>query len=421
MSDFKSYKITDGVELVAVEADRFKANRIDVSFAVDLSEKTACIYALAVSMITNCSEEYPDITAINKKLALLYGASLSSSIVKVGDAQVLTVHLSSLDDRFSLGDDISSQSIDMLLSVIFRPRLNENGDFFEEDIQREKRILIEKIEAEQNEKRLYSLRRAESIMFEGEPYAVNAYGKIEDIEKISSDDIKAALNQMISGAKIQITVVGNANITRIKEKLTDAFSEVNRSYQPLSEPVIVKKAEKVKDVSERMEVKQGKLVLGYRVNVDPDDEKHLAVRAFCDAFGGGPYSKLFANVREKLSLCYYCSAQYIRQKSCVMIQCGCEEQNMDKAIEEINNQIQEIINGDFETEFASSKIGLSDFIRSANDDSALLSMWYARQIVNKDILSPDESAKQNDMVKLSDAIDCADLLSLDTIYRLLSK
>lgn len=44
-----------------------------------------------------------------------------------------------------------------------------------------------------------------------------------------------------------------------------------------------------------------------------------------DVFGGGPYSRLFMNVREKLSLCYYCSARLIRGKGIIVIQSGIEK------------------------------------------------------------------------------------------------
>ena len=60
--------------------------------------------------------------------------------------------------------------------------------------------------------------------------------------------------------------------------------------------------QKVKEVTERIDVKQGKLILGFRVNLKPDDELTPAMRSFADVFGGGPYSRLFTKVREEMSL-----------------------------------------------------------------------------------------------------------------------
>ena len=140
--------------------------------------------------------------------------------------------------------------------------------------------------------------------------------------------------------------------------------------------------------------------------------------AFSDVFGGGPYSKLFLNVREKLSLCYYCSAKYDRRKSSVIIQCGCEEENMDKAVEEILNQLSDIKNGSFDDAFASSKIALADALNAVYDDSLTLSSWYLTQIADDEIISPADSASNISAVTKQQVQDCADLLTLDTIYKL---
>ena len=154
------------------------------------------------------------------------------------------------------------------------------------------------------------------------------------------------------------------------------------------------------------------------MNMKPDDKLTPAMRTFCDVFGGGPYSKLFANVREKMSLCYYCSARYTKLKSYIMIQCGCNEENMDKAVHEILNQLEEIKNGNFDEEFNSSKIGLRDAILSVNDTPELIENWYSNQLTVKSIKSPEESAQENDAVTKEQVMHCATLLKLDTIYKL---
>jgi predicted Zn-dependent peptidase len=125
-------------------------------------------------------------------------------------------------------------------------------------------------------------------------------------------------------------------------------------------------------------------------------------------------------VREKLSLCYYCSARFDRRKNCLIIQCGCEEENMDKAVNEILNQLKEIESGNFDEEFASSKIGLSDNINSVNDDSISLSSWYSTQISDSEIVSPSQSSNDNNGVTKEQVQKCASLLSLDTVYKLVS-
>lgn len=417
--EYIKHKIAQGITLLSVNANRFKTNETAISLALPLKKETAAANALLINLLSRKCSAYPDMLSLNRKLAHLYGASLSGSVSKAGECQVIKLSLSALDDRFSLdGESISLECIKLLCSMLFKPHLDENGNFYQEDIDAEKRILIEKIEAEENEKRTYVLRQAEKLMFENEPYSINRYGEAEQINALTADDIKTAWNNALGSAKILITVVGNTDIDEVKNHLTKCFSEVNRNYSEPADAVFVPECSNVKRKTERIDVKQGKLVLGFRVNLKPDDELTAAMKIFCDVFGGGPYSKLFANVREKMSLCYYCSARYTRQKSYIMIQCGCNEENMDKAVGEILNQLEIIKNGDFEDEFNSSKMAIRDAVLSVNDTPDLLEYWYTAQITDGDFKSPEMSVKENSEVTPEQVRHCASLLSLDTVYKL---
>lgn len=419
--DFVKTDIDSGISLISVNASRFKTNETAVSLALPLKAETASANALFINLVSRRSAEYKTLPELNRKLAGLYGASLAAAVSKVGESQVLELGITSLDDRFSLdGESISLECIKLLTDLLFEPRLDENGLFFAEDVESEKRILIEKIEAEENEKRTYVLRQAEKAMFKNEPYGVNRYGTVDDIKMLTPAYVTAAWRNALEGACIMATVVGDADADRAVDCISGAFKNIKRHYEPLPDAVFVPSCNKVSEHTERIDVKQGKLILGYRVNLKPDDELTAAMRSFCDIFGGGPYSKLFANVREKLSLCYYCSARYTRLKSMIMIQCGCNEENMDKAVAEITAQLQAIKNGDFEEEFNSSKIALTDAIMSVNDSPEAIEAWYAAQIADSAVKSPEISAAENNAVTMQQVQKCAELLTLDTVYKLSS-
>ena len=418
--DFAEKNITDGVSLVNVNANRFKTNEIAVSLALPLKKETASANALLINLLSRRSAKYANQTELNRKLAGLYGASLSAVVTKVGECQVLKLGITCLDDKFSLdGGSISLECLKLLLSLLFEPRLSD-GAFFEEDVESEKRILIEKIDAENNEKRTYVLRQTEELMFKGEPYAVNRFGTVEDIKALTASDVYSAWKNALETAKIMITIVGGADCDKAEELVKNAFNSVERKFAELPAAVFVPFCDNVKERMERLDVKQGKLVLGYRVNLKPDDELTAAMRTFCDVFGGGPYSKLFANVREKMSLCYYCSARYTRAKSMILIQCGCNEENMDKAVGEINNQLENIKNGDFEEEFNSSKLAMTDALLSVNDTPEAIEAWYVNQISDNKLKTPEQSSAENDSVTMEQVKQCASLLTLDTIYKLSS-
>ena len=91
---------------------------------------------------------------------------------------------------------------------------------------------------------------------------------------------------------------------------------------------------------------------------------------------------------------------------------------MDKAVEEILNQLSDIKSGSFDDAFASSKIALADALNAVYDDSLTLSSWYLTQIADDEIISPADSASNISAVTKQQVQDCADLLTLDTIYKL---
>lgn len=421
MADFLKINAANGIDIVSVPASQFKTNEISLSLAMPLSKETASVNAIIPMLLCRSSKNYPDLTVLNTKLASLYGAVLEPSVLKLGETQLLKFGITCVDDRFSFdGEKISKECAELLLSILFEPKLNENGMFLKEDIEREKRILTEKIESEENEKRTYVLRKAEEVMFEGEPYAVNRYGTKADVAAIDESSVLAAWKNMLKTAKVLLTVVGSADVTEISQMLGGCFAEIEREYLPLPEAVFKPDVQKVKEVTERIDVKQGKLILGFRVNLKPDDELTPAMRSFADVFGGGPYSRLFTKVREEMSLCYYCSARYNRQKSFIIVQCGCEEENMEKAVSQILRQLDEIKNGNFDYEFKSSKISLTDAINSVYDAPESLENWYLSQITDDEFKAPGESAARNNAVTKEQIIECADLVTLDTIYRLVS-
>ena len=422
MKDFEKHVISDGINYICVPATRFKTNESSVSFALPMDEKTASRNALLIRLLSSCSKDYPDMMTRNKKLAMLYGASLRSSAVKQGDTQVLSLMFSALDDRFSIdGEKISLEGLKLLFSLAFNPRLDENGDFYDDDIEREKRILIQKLESENNDKRSYALKRLEEEMFRGEAFSCNVWGEKERVKNITKAELKEAYGDFLEKAKIQLVTVGDADEEKSLELFKTSLPEVKRNYEKIKKAKFIPSAKESKTVEERQEIKQGKLVLGFRVNARDGSDKTDAVRVFTDIFGGGPYSKLFMNVREKLSLCYYCSARYYRRNNCIIIQCGCEEENMDKAVNEILRQNENIQNGDFESEYNSSIIALCDSVKSVYDDSLVLLSWYMSQICDDEILSPSRVIEDYKNVTFDEVKNASSLLSLDTVFKLMSQ
>lgn len=422
MTDYVQKKIAPGVELLAVPAGRFKTNELAIHLAVPMEEQMAANYALAISVVSRKGKAYPDMRALHLQLDKLYGAAISVTANKSGGCQILKMGITTLDDRFALDDEkIAEAGLELLMNLLFDPLLGEDGLFSPADIETERRVLLEKLAAEENEKRLYAVMQMQQIMFAGDPYRINPKGTKETLLAATPESVTAAWHRMLRESKMLVTVVGSTDPEAACAALRRRLEGVERAYQPMPTPHFVARCQQVKDVRESEKIRQGKLVLGFRVDMRPGDPLAPAMRSFCDVFGGGPYSKLFMNVREKMSLCYYCSARFARHNSHIFIQCGCEEENMDKAVAEILHQLEMIRDGDCKAELESSRIAMIDALDGVADTPNGLENWYAARLLDDDFRTPAQVAEETRSVTVEQLQECAGRLSLDTVYRLVAE
>lgn len=419
----KIYGLSEGAEGLFIKNERFNTTSVSFNFYLPLSADSAAAYALLPFILTTCGAEYPDFSVLNFKLSRLYGARLEASAEKLGDFQLLRMRISVINDKYTFdSESLLKRAIDMLLSLIFKPK-TENGAFCEEDLSREKRKAIEHIKGEISEKRIYAKNRLIEEMYKGSAYGVPKCGTVEDVEKITGESLYKAWEDMLKKAFVRVQVIGASIPQRLFETVAESFENINRceiTDCKTSEPTTA--VEEPNEVAERMAVKQGKLVMGFSSDMCGDDDVSLPLMVATDIFGGGPYSRLFANVREKMSLCYYCSASTIRQKGLVTVDSGVEAENAEKAQKEILAQLDAVKKGEFtDFEFEASLKSLRDSLNSYNDSQVLLDTWYALKAGNRTLYSPEEIADKIAEITREDIVNAAKGIKLHTVYKLLPK
>lgn len=419
----KIYGLSEGAEGLFIKNERFNTTSVSFNFYLPLSADSAAAYALLPFILTTCGAEYPDFSVLNFKLSRLYGARLEASAEKLGDFQLLRMRISVINDKYTFdSESLLKRAIDMLLSLIFKPK-TENGAFCEEDLSREKRKAIEHIKGEISEKRIYAKNRLIEEMYKGSAYGVPKCGTVEDVEKITGESLYKAWDDMLKKAFVRVQVIGASIPPRLFETVAESFENINRceiTDCKTSKPTAA--VEEPNEVAERMAVKQGKLVMGFSSDMCGDDDVSLPLMVATDIFGGGPYSRLFANVREKMSLCYYCSASTIRQKGLVTVDSGVEAENAEKAQKEILAQLDAVKKGEFtDFEFEASLKSLRDSLNSYNDSQVLLDTWYALKAGNRTLYSPEEIADKIAEITREDIVNAAKGIKLHTVYKLLPK
>lgn len=409
--------ICDGVNFRSIRDTKFKTMRISAHLIVPMSRQTAAENALLPFLLSRASREYPDFTKLGQRLAELYGASLNADVQKLGDLQVLSLSASGIADRYALeGEAISGELAKLLCSIFFDPPLVD-GLFPEDGFEQEKRQTMELIDSEYSDKRTYARQRCEAIMCADEPYGVNRYGGKEDIARVERPALTAAWKRLLDTAKIELMVLGDCDPAPVYEGFRAAFETLGSRKTADCTTKVVRSAEKINTVTEKMDVAQGKLVMGFRTGTATPDEEVPATRLMAALFGGTPNSKLFLNVREKLSLCYYCSASYNSMKGIMLVQSGVEVKNMERAKEEILRQLDEVKQGNFdESEVEAAKMSLCNSYRTLSDSLGGLENWYLSQTFASHSQQPEEAAAQINAVTRQEIIDAANRVTLDTVY-----
>lgn len=416
MTNIERKEIAPNVFFNSVKVQRFKTMKLSCTAYIPLTKETAAMSAMLSQVLTKSCEEYPTLMQFSRKLGSLYGATVSGGANKSGDVRTLKLVVSAIDDRFALGGESVAQDVSKLLcEVLFKPKV-KNGKFDSEDLEQERRQLIEYIDAQFNDKQVYAALRCTEIMCDGEPYGITRHGGVDTINKIDCENLYRGWQELLKTARFEIFFVGGKGAKEAENVFKEAFSKVER--QPVKlENKVVYDVKEVKNVTEEMELSQSKLIIGMRTGVDALDPRSDAMKLMSAVLGGTAHSKLFNNVREKLSLCYYCSSRYDSRKGILRIESGVESENIEKAEKAIFAEIDEMKKGnitDFEME--SAKLSICDSYRTLDDSVDGIEAWYSMQVFDDKFKNLDEKLEGIMKVTKEQVIEAANLLKTDTIY-----
>ncbi len=411
-------KIAHNVYYSSVTDARYKTNRISVNLMMPLERKTAAANALLSAMLRKCSSEYKTFTEINARLCDLYGAYLDSDVLKIGDNQGVSLFVTAIDDRYALDKEpVTEQAARLLCSLLFSPAI-QDGAFPDEVLKVEQQVLIDQIESEINEKRSYAIMQCSKHMCADERFAVPRYGYKEDVPAITGKVLADAYRNMMANASVEIFFSGCGDPAAAKQIFKEAFAHIERSSDFAMTTDVRHEVEAVKEITEHMDIAQSKLVLGFRAGTSVADEHKSLVAFLASAvYGATPTSKLFRNVREKLSLCYYCAARYDRYKGIVMVDCGIEAANMQQARDEILHQLDEMKNAKItEEELSNAVLAIKNGYKAVFDSTKSVETYYLGQIFAGTARDPEDVIAQMERVTVQDLAQAAKHVQLDTVY-----
>ena len=414
--------IAPGVHFSSITDSKFKHNRMSVNLIVELDRKKVTERAVIPYILRQGSKKCPDFTKLNERLCDLYGASLDAGVDKFAEYQIIALGISGIDSRFALhGEDMVAECAQMLSEILLEPNITD-GKFDEQETALEKQYLLDTINAEINDKRTYAMARCKDIMCAGEGCSIKKYGYAEKVEEITPTSAAAAYEELMRTAQVEILFEGCGDPTSAKEIFRQKFAGMHR--EPISVASYCGRSQQgaVKEVAERMDVKQGKLVMGFRVEGVTEYKKMNAERIAVALFGGTANSLLFKNVREKMSLCYYCSASYDRHTGLMMVSSGVEAENAEKTRDAVLEQLRMLQRGEFEDkEITETVMFMRTALKATTDSLGAMDSWYLAQILGQTEVSPDMEIALSEQVSRQNIVDAAGCIQLDTVYMLLPK
>lgn len=423
----KRKELASGIYLTAIETEKFKSACLSLTLLTPLRKETASLNAVVPYILRRGTEEYPTMGAISRELDHLYGATWEPIVRKKGESQGVGFIGSFIDDAYTLEQDsVLEKAGHMLAQLVLRP-VREEGVFAAEYVMGEKENLVQIIRSQMNDKRQYATLRLVQEMCKGEAYGVDRLGSEETARAITASGAWNAYLDLLKTARVEIHYCGSADLQRVEKLLCELVDGLKahraENTVKLGVEIVPHAKQEARRVVERIDVTQGKLTMGFRTGgLNIGGPEFPAMQVFGALYGGTATSKLFMNVREKLSLCYYASSMVEAMKGIMVVSSGVEFNNMEKAEREILAQLDAIKNGVFTAEeLESAKQAVISAYESISDGRSGLEQYYLNAALTDIWLSPEERVKQVRAVRAEDVRQVAQAMELDTVYQLLGK
>lgn len=413
--------IKNGIKIHLIKTNKFKTNLFAIFLTMPLDRNTVTQNALIPAVLRMGTVKLKSQEEISIELENMYGATLDGGVDKIGDNQVLKFYLETLNDNFLPNkENISNKAIELLLDIVFNP-LVENNEFKKEYVASEKKTIKRLIEGRIDNKDMYAYTRCVEEMYKEEPYGLYKFGYVENLEKIDESNLYEYYTKLLNEAKIDIFVSGNFQDKKIINEII-----ANPSIQKLperedkhiinTEETEKKKEVKLQIIKEQKDVTQGKLVIGLDINYYEPNSKY-AMCLYNVILGESATSKMFQNVREKAGLAYSARSTYVRQKNNIFIRAGIEIENFDKALKIIEEQLEDMKNGNFsEEDIENAKKYMVAGIKTVQDEQDSEITYYMGQELSGKMISFEDYINKINWVSRADIEKIANNINLNTIY-----
>lgn len=418
---FKRKQLADGVFFNVVTDKRFKVNQIAVFIASDFDEAPRADLAAAAYILTDCNGSFPSYREMSLKLSNMYDASLSSNttFIHVGNCRFVYMGGVVLDDRYALNrEPLEREYCGLIRDCLLHPNA-QNGAFDETAAELMRGELIDTIDSVINDKSAYAAQNANRTAFIGEEIELPVYGTHEEAERVTAKSAYAAYRRMLEHGHFEITASGCSDFTEAERIFTEFARELSEAVERRDICEVKSTPSPLKAqpayASDTMPMQQAILRMVFKA---PELTDNYANKLFTMILGGMATSRFFTNIREKQSLCYYCSCGSNRHKRTLTVHSGVEPANLKRVEEAVLAELDRLCSdGITDEELSAAVLEVENQIASMRDTPAVAG-WYLDQITDERILQPEEYLERIKQVTPERIVAAARQYKLDTVYSL---
>ena len=413
-------ELIPGVWLTALRSDKFKTGCLSINLLTQLKRETAAFNAVLPFVLRRGTRFHPDMQTIAAELDSLYGTGVEPIVRKIGEIQCIGFYASFPDRKYlPAGSEVFEKTANLSCEMLLAPN-TRGGLFLPAYVESEKEKLLELIRSRVNEKRSYAHFRLLEQMCCYEDYAVSRFGTEDTAESIYYQKLTKYYNSLISASPVEIFYCGSMEASKVANILSDALSGMTRgeiNYDIGTDIRMNAVEDKVRSFVDEMSVTQGKLVMGFRLGECMEEPDLAAIYVFNAVYGSGVTSKLFMNVREKLSLCYYASSLVDTHKGIMLVSSGVDFDKVEEAKSEILAQLEAVKSGDIsDEELEAARRSVASDLCACLDSQGELEGFYLANSIDGLEFSPDELAALVCDVSREDVIKIASSVVLDAEY-----
>ena len=411
----QTYELLPGVILRVFADNRFKQNCLSVQFVRPMHEAEASYNALLPAVLLRGCRTAPDMRDIILRLDDLYGASIGALVRRVGDYQTTGISCNFISDRFALeGDKILAPMVAFIGDILFAPVL-EDGAFRRDYVESEKKNLIATIQAQKNDKRAYCSAQMLKKMCARDSYGVPRLGEADTVPAITPGSLYDHYRKVLRESPVEIFYVGQAEES-LPALIKRLFSDIPGDRKELPPQTHFRSAGGGSH-TETMDIAQGKLCMGFSTDIDLRNGDFAAMQVCNVVFGGGMTSKLFMNVREKMSLCYDIGSSYTGSKGIMTVSAGIDCDKFELVCHQIQTQLEAVCKAQItDEELSSAKEALLSGLRGTHDSPGSIESYYASAALSGLQLAPQDYMAQVSAVDVDAVAAAARSLKLDTVY-----